>query len=543
MADLPKVPIWQQPDVCKYIIESIDSSTVPLQIKKSSISGAGSGLFTTAAIKAGTDVFWSIPRLDCQSKAWKAYHKHECSIFKRLLPRISPGHGLPALTLCRLTIMCENKLVSEAFMAVLFKLSSHFTKLNEGWYEDNDEGVSPAFEIANVIRELTNPKDGDASSSRSEIRMSVEQLNALYCVISCNGLVMNHADTERVYGSAIDLAVSVLNHSCEPNVHIYFEPGRKLRCRALKNIGANSELTIHYYAKPVADVLLRQQVLTDNMYFDCKCMKCWNEMDKHKAQAAILGPKFIDECRSGQERILRLTYDSERVFASKRVLKTCLAFQERLGDLVTTGYPSGERWPNTLAPLSLAYRSLGCMYRDLNYAVGLELVLRGTLHEQRERNPDWPSQLHSLVRYIYHIAQADDEIKWVGVSDRALAKGLIPGRGDLRDLGRGYHMMLCRTAKFIFGLDCAFVRAVYRWLFNFMGAHGELGEPETNPRAFAERYNKTQQCVLEWAQTDDEYGIKLPSAKEMRQLKADYAIICGTDKEVSEREPETRASI
>lgn len=258
-------------------------------------------------------------------------------------------------------------------------------------------------------------------------------------------------------------------------------------------------------------------------------------MAKHKRAPKAYGPNHNENCRAGQEKLLHLTLDSENVFAGQRVVKTCLNFQNQLADIVRTGYGNGQHWPSTLAPLPLAYRTLGAMYRDLHYAVGLELVIRGTLYEEpRERNPNWPSQLHSLVRYIYYVASADDEIKWTGISDRVLAKGLIPARRDLRDLGRGYHMVLCRTAKFIFGLDNAFVRALYKWLFNFMGAQDQFGEPETNHHDFAQRYNKTQKNVLEWAETEEKRRIKLLSREEIRELKADYDVICETDKNLVE---------
>lgn len=258
-------------------------------------------------------------------------------------------------------------------------------------------------------------------------------------------------------------------------------------------------------------------------------------MVKHKQAPKVYGPNYIEDCRVGQEKLLHLTLDAEGLFASQRLVKTCLNFQNRLADIACTGYGNDQRWPSTLAPLPLAYRTLGAMYRDLHYAVGLELVIRGTLYEEpRERNPDWPSQLYSLVRYMYYVASADDEIKWTGISDGVLAKGLIPARRDLRDLGRGYHMVLCRTAKFIFGLDNVFVRALYKWLFNFMGAKDQLGEPETNHHDFAQRYNKTQKSVLEWAQTEEKRRIKLLSREEICELKADYEVICETDKNLTE---------
>lgn len=61
-----------------------------------------------------------------------------------------------------------------------------------------------------------------------------------------------------------------MNHSCDSNAHVYFN-GRDLRCRALKDIAAGTEITVHYYPTPRHDVLLRRSSLDEYMYIECKC--------------------------------------------------------------------------------------------------------------------------------------------------------------------------------------------------------------------------------------------------------------------------------
>lgn len=72
------------------------------------------------------------------------------------------------------------------------------------------------------------------------------------------------------YGTFFDLVVATINHSCDNNAHVYFN-GRELRCRALKDIPAGTEVTVHYYSAPRCDVLLRRNSLDEYMYIECNC--------------------------------------------------------------------------------------------------------------------------------------------------------------------------------------------------------------------------------------------------------------------------------
>lgn len=71
-------------------------------------------------------------------------------------------------------------------------------------------------------------------------------------------------------GTFLDLVVATVNHSCDPNTHVFFE-GRELRCRALKDIPAGTEVTLHYYPSPRFDALLRRSVLDKFMFIKCNC--------------------------------------------------------------------------------------------------------------------------------------------------------------------------------------------------------------------------------------------------------------------------------
>ena len=70
-------------------------------------------------------------------------------------------------------------------------------------------------------------------------------------------------------GSSFDIFVSLFNHSCTPNAHV-FSVGNELRVRALRTISKDEEITIPYTAIK-ADVVTRRADLKAQWFFHCKC--------------------------------------------------------------------------------------------------------------------------------------------------------------------------------------------------------------------------------------------------------------------------------
>ncbi len=75
-------------------------------------------------------------------------------------------------------------------------------------------------------------------------------------------------------GYAFDIATAMINHSCKPNAHAFFE-GQKLWVRALRKIAAGEEITI-CYLDPTLDVIARRSILKREYFFACRC-KFWNQ--------------------------------------------------------------------------------------------------------------------------------------------------------------------------------------------------------------------------------------------------------------------------
>nr|XP_023011495.1 SET and MYND domain-containing protein 4-like [Leptinotarsa decemlineata] len=78
-------------------------------------------------------------------------------------------------------------------------------------------------------------------------------------------------------GTAIYNFASVLNHSCVPNVELFFH-GTLLVTRALANISKGEQCCINYGTSfSVSDYNSRQKFLRMMYYFDCDCRACSNQ--------------------------------------------------------------------------------------------------------------------------------------------------------------------------------------------------------------------------------------------------------------------------
>jgi hypothetical protein len=87
--------------------------------------------------------------------------------------------------------------------------------------------------------------------------------------IMTNCISIRPAEKKQSLGVSLDLVTSLINHDCSPNTLIFFE-GHELRARALRPISEGEELS-RCYCDPTVDVQLRQQMLSAEQFFECKC--------------------------------------------------------------------------------------------------------------------------------------------------------------------------------------------------------------------------------------------------------------------------------
>ncbi|POS77476.1 hypothetical protein DHEL01_v204134 [Diaporthe helianthi] len=555
MAASHEKPIHQQPKLCEHILSQASTSGVVLRIGASSIPQAGSGLFALSDIPAGSEIFHSIPLItaaesahegtcdfcfynsgssinrdgrfyssntdddarpavtccgackvarycskECQTKAWKSYHKFECKIL-----RDSPPITSLVQALCRLLIWIKRGTLLEDDMRVIValetKFEAHLERTRQLAGDDGPE-IDKSLEVSQNLHSVIKPG------------ISLGLCRQLYCMLSINGLAIRPPELEVAHGTCLDLVVSLINHCCDENAHIFFE-GRELRCRAVKNIAAGTEITV-CYPDGRQDVLNRRSVLKDQFFFTCDCSKCKSDMAEHVA-AAVKRQNNLEVLTKGQDDLIQL--ENKHVWAfngSARNIKTVMEYQTGLLDIEEKVYQGGN-WPDHIEPMPSALRALGDMYLELKYVVGLEFALKGTFYSRTQNGTRWVLDLMKLVKYIIYILQErDDALNWTGAAPPQL---LGHGR-TLFTTARGYLVAVCLSSKFTFGLDTKYVQAVYHWAGDLIEMPGH---PSIDTKAFREHFKSSQDRLLTWAKMKTGRGLELPSEQVMAEFRQEIA--------------------
>lgn len=216
--------------------------------------------------------------------------------------------------------------------------------------------------------------------------------------------------------------------------------------------------------------------------------------------------------RTAQSDLQQAIDEAETAFDSRRVMQVCTTFQKKISDVLERGYPGG-RWPKRMQPLPAAYLSLGKMYFELRYVIGLEFVLKGTLYTRDKRHPNWVRELLFLSKYMMYVAQAEgDDVKWKAAEENAA----LLDRATMRYVARGYACMSSLASKFVFGMDSKFVRALYLWAGDVMD-HPE--DAEVDSEVFRQRFKDSQERLLTWARMQPDEGLDLPSLGELDEVK------------------------
>ncbi|CAN8102477.1 unnamed protein product [Discula destructiva] len=549
-----RTPLHDQPKLCAHILGSVERSSVPLKIATSSIPKAGSGLFVVTDVVAGSEIFRSQPLVmvcegnnngicdycfrnrnssvhpdgqfyvtggpdkvtlaacircknvqycskKCQALAWKSYHKHECAIIQEVGEN-NKNMGAVPQALARLLLWIKKQVLSEDDFNTIVSMEHHYDERCDRWLEvleENEDAVlEPTLQTAYQVKQTTDCKLG------------LGQVQKLFLILLQNGGAICPPEMVDQYGTFLDLVVSTINHSCDSNAHIYFN-GRELRCRALKDIPAGTEITVHYHPEPRHDVLLRRNILDEFMYFECNCKRCRKEIAEHLAEVPDR-KDHLHKVKDAQMKLEKLGIDAQKAFLGNRTLNLCILFQDQVNAVVLKGYPRG-RWPEHIEPLPHIYSTLGGMYLDLQFAVGLEFILKGTLYVTDKADPNWMADLWNLIRFMFFMAQADEnDINWLGTENKSPSK-----RVDMRNVARGYMVILCLRAKFTFGMDTGFVQALYRWAGDTLDIHS----PKVETKSFREGFEQSQKTLLKWANISFGHGLPLPTSEEVAKMKED----------------------
>lgn len=226
----------------------------------------------------------------------------------------------------------------------------------------------------------------------------------------------------------------------------------------------------------------------------------------------------LAKLKKAQLDLMKLQRDAEEAFHSSRVVKTCISFQEQIVNFLENGYPNGN-WPPHIEPLPTIYRTLGNMYRDLHFVLGLEFLLKGNLYQQERRRPSWVFQLQEMAKFLTFLANAgDDEVKWAAATRN---KNHV-NRNNMRDVARGYLSLACVASKFALGLDSSYARALHD-----LAGHtiDYPGDPEIHTEEFREQFKTSQDIMLLWANMKPGLGLRLPSHERIVEMRRDIEVV------------------
>lgn len=210
--------------------------------------------------------------------------------------------------LARLLLWVKKQIMSEDDFNAIVALEHHYYKRSDRWleeFENNEDAVlEPTLQTAYQVKQTVNSKLGlgqvqkllcIVSTILEEQDHPVQAANISSRQLLHNAGAICPPETVTQYGTFLDLVVSTINHCCDPNAHTFFE-GRELRCRALKDIPAGTEITLHYYPDPRFDALLRRSVLDKYMYIKCNC-------ESNFALPLISFPSYLKSIQAGDARM------------------------------------------------------------------------------------------------------------------------------------------------------------------------------------------------------------------------------------------------
>jgi hypothetical protein len=236
---------------------------------------------------------------ECQTKAWKAYHKLECKIFDLY------RHNFPPMMIratMRVVLLKDRGLLFKQYWDTLMNdLASH----EAVWMDAPENNITA---MVCDIKFVTNSK------------MSLDTLTRLFWVMRTNSIELP-TSVHGGIGTMLDPIFAKLNHNCNANVTLYrpwhtsksgwnleSNPNAEQRSTfatviPLRDIKEGEELTI-FYSDPTLSVKERNAKHMMNYYFECTCARCIDDLKaatEVEERIPVLSAQYV----AWSERVLR----------------------------------------------------------------------------------------------------------------------------------------------------------------------------------------------------------------------------------------------
>ncbi|OBT87641.1 hypothetical protein VE02_02682 [Pseudogymnoascus sp. 03VT05] len=496
----------------QYLLNNLETS-VTLEFLPSKIHANGTGLFAKEAIPEGSEIFRSTPfvtcvrnghhgsicdychtsnegdvdaegnfltegvvvptisrceRCDvcgycseiCQIKAWIEYHKFECQALK-----LSPRPASEIRMLYRVLAMHKQNNI----------LGLEFRALHNLW---SDQGQDPLATANYMMTIAMNAETLIQSGLGNEIIRDI--FWKIHTNIRC---IESHH--EEAFGYALDFVLSFINHSCDPNAHMFIERG-KLRMRSLKPIKAGDEIT-QTYTDLRPGVMMRRERLESEYSFTCQCNRCKNGYRKLHALALSEGLSVKDVVETEKK-----FHDIRKQAVS---YNTTDQVENIVASLTKTIFPA-RPWNDTIYPIGAIkfhfaklYSSSGNCHQAAIYAI------QGCLTTTPRSGLEWPDDLHMLLQYF----------KKSMLAPRA-AVTEMPDPQNLQTFFNGILHEVVVLSRKGYGVDSKYTIALDNWRIDMLKS---AEPPLPGEEGFAEKFAEAQVSVLKWAGVDEKRGIVL----------------------------------
>ncbi|KFY40413.1 hypothetical protein V495_05443 [Pseudogymnoascus sp. VKM F-4514 (FW-929)] len=487
-------------ELCRHLLRSLDTWIV-LELLPSSLHYGGTGLFSLGAIPARFEIFRSTPLVrcvdegktgaycdychksitglakvdvdpnpegkvmfkaplcqfcgqcgycsdDCKNAAWELYHKEECFELKR-----NKSANLWTRMLYRVIAMHKQ---------------GSFSKLQ--WLALRNLWGKRGQDLAEVPPETVIAISGVAKAMiQSELETT--EIADIYYKIARNTtslLPPYYAGA----GKAIDLVVSLINHSCDPNALIFYE-GSQFRLRSLRRIQAGEEITIGYLPYEFG-VWMRRELLNERYYFICGCNKC-QEDDQELQSLAARGEFTISAFIEVQRKFTDFT---RKPFGNKTIQEVVAAVR-----VISSPIFGNRPWPINIHPMADMRARMAYMYSSSgNHRQALIHALHSFLSRTARNSRVWVSSLHQLMKYLARAFILPE------------ARSMM-----LREFMTGVQYQLMVEVKKVYGVDTAYATRMTKWHIDLTAGNYE----------FLERFPEAQELILRWAGVGSSKGIEL----------------------------------
>ncbi|KAK3318085.1 hypothetical protein B0H66DRAFT_477139 [Apodospora peruviana] len=277
-----------------------------------------------------------------------------------------------------------------------------------------------------------------------------------------------------------------------------FHKDDQLRIRSLKRIPAGQEITI-CYLDPTIDVVLRQEILKREHFFDCRCTRCKSEEKEHK-MVSVKNNTQISTFHKTQRDMLDLMKSA--VLASRYpglhpTFEDLGGIETQLRTIARRAFPASH-WPDHIEPLPSARLSLAALFLAQNKPIpALRNALRGKLMSRRRSGPEYVNELFDVVMVLVTVGSLPPDAP---VFDDAS----FPAVGDIRTVSYGYFYEMCKEAGTVFGGDATYTMTICGM---FAAMVAKKADAKPGSKEFEKEFEVAQVKLMNWASIPTAYGI------------------------------------